>query len=59
MLEHLNKGDSVTVSIIAQAIINVDGIDSNLDLTKKSSRLLLESAALSSAHIAGSDVENL
>jgi multidrug efflux pump subunit AcrA (membrane-fusion protein) len=59
MLEHLNAGESVVVSIITRATINVDGVDSELDLTKKSSRLLLESAALSSVRITGQSVENL
>jgi hypothetical protein len=59
MLEHIDADKTVVVSIITRATINVDGVDSQLDLTKKASRLLLESAILSSSHIAGYSVENL
>lgn len=55
----LNEGFEVAVSTIEQATINVDGIDSPLDLSRKSGRLLVESAVLSAAHLRGQLVENL
>lgn len=55
----LNEGFEVVVSTIEQAIIIVDGIDSPLDLSRKSGRLLVESAVLSAAHLRGQLVENL
>lgn len=59
ILTALNEGFEVVVSIIEQATINVDGIDSPLDLSRKSGRLLVESAVLSAAHLRGQLVENL
>lgn len=55
----LNEGFEVVVSTIEQATIKVDGIESPLDLLKKSGRLLVESAVLSAAHLSGQPVENL
>lgn len=55
----LNEGLEVVVSTIEQATINVDGIESPLDLLRKSGRLLVENAVLSSAHLSGQLVENL
>ena len=55
----LNEGFEVVVSTIEQATINVDGIDSPLDLSRKSGRLLVESAVLCAAHLSGILVENL
>lgn len=59
ILTALNEGFEVVVSTIEQATINVDGIDSPLDLSRKSGRLLVESAVLSAAHLRGQLVENL
>ena len=55
----LSQGHDVLVSTIERAKINVAGVESDLDLTKKSSRLLVENAVLSSALILGQVVENL
>jgi len=59
ILEALNDGFEITVNIIEQAKIIVYGIESSLDLSKKSGRLLVESAVLSNAHLSGQNVENL
>lgn len=59
ILAALQEGIEVVVSTIGQARINVDGVDSPLDLSRKSGRLLVESAVLSSAHLSGQLVENL
>lgn len=59
ILAALNEGYEVAVSTIEQATIDVDGIDLFLDLSRRSGRLLLESAVLSSAHLSGQLVENL
>lgn len=55
----LQESLEVVVSTIGLARIIVDGVDSPLDLSQKSSRLLVESAVLSSAHLSGQLVENL
>lgn len=55
----LDEGFKILVSTIEQATISVNGIDSPLDLSKKSGRLLVESAVLSAAHLRGQLVENL
>lgn len=55
----LNEGFEVVVSTIVKATISIDGVDTLLDLSKKSARLLVESAVLSSAHLSGKIVENL
>lgn len=59
ILTALNEGFEIMVSTIEQATINVDGINSPLDLSRKSGRLLVESAVLSAAHLRGQLVENL
>ncbi len=59
ILTALNEGFEIVVSTIEQATINVDGINSSLDLSRKSGRLLVESAVLSAAHLRGQLVENL
>ena len=59
ILSALNEGFEIVVSTIEQATINVDVIDSPLDLSRKSGRLLVESAVLSTAHLRGQLVENL
>lgn len=59
MLEHLHGGKIVSVFIVTYAVIAVDGVGAQLDLAKKASRLLLESAVLSAAHNSGQIVENL
>lgn len=55
----LNEGFEVVVSTIDEATICVDGVELRLDLSRKSGRLLVESAVLSSAHLSGRVVENL
>lgn len=55
----LNEGLEVAVSTIEVAKIQVEGVESELDLSKKSGRLLVESAVLSSAQLSGQLVENL
>lgn len=55
----LNEGFEVLVSTIEQATINVDGIESPLELLRKSGRLLVENAVLCAAHLSGILVENL
>lgn len=59
ILDALEEGFDIVVSTIEQATINVDGIDSPLDLSIKSGRLLVESAVLSSARLSGQLIENL
>lgn len=59
ILTALNEGFEVVVSTIEQATIKVGGIDSPLDLSRKSGRLLVESAVLCSAHLSGQLVENV
>lgn len=55
----LSEGFEVVVSTIEKAAINVDGIESPLDLFRKNGRLLVESAVLTTAHLSGQLVENL
>ena len=55
----LSEGFEVEVSTIEAATILIEGVTSPLDLSRKSSRLLVESAVLSSAHLSGQSVENL
>jgi hypothetical protein len=59
ILKHIGDGKPIEVSIVAHAVISVDGATRSLDLSKKSSRSLLESAELSSARLAGVRAENL
>lgn len=59
MLPLLGAGGAVTVCTVTEAQVDIDGARARLDLTRKASRLLLESAALTAARVAGEPVENL
>jgi hypothetical protein len=45
--------------MVTEAQVDIDGVRAPLDLTRKASRLLVESAALTAARVAGELVENL
>lgn len=60
MLPLLAIGRTIGVSTVTRAWVEVDGrTPSMLDLRHKAARLLVESAALTAARIAGERVENL
>jgi hypothetical protein len=59
MLPLLSAGGAVTVCMVTEAQVDIDGVRAPLDLTRKASRLLVESAALTAARVAGELVENL
>lgn len=59
MLPLLGAGGAVTVCTVTEAQVDIDGARAPLDLTRKASRLLVESAALTAARVAGEPVENL
>jgi hypothetical protein len=59
ILAHIDGGGTVMVSIATHATVIVDSTESNLDFSRKASRLMVESAALTSAHLLGIPVENL
>ncbi len=58
-LELLKSGRVIVISIVTEAAITVDQAESTLDLRHKSARLLVESAALTAARLAGQSLENL
>lgn len=59
MLELLRAGKDISVSTVTSARVEIDGAVSPLDLREKAARLLIESAALTAARVAGNSVENL
>lgn len=59
MLPLLASGMTIAVCTITQATVEIDNLVSPLDLSKKATRLLVESAALTAAQLAGAPVENL
>jgi hypothetical protein len=59
MLELLGAASTIGVCVITSARVDVDGHDEPLDLRHKAARLLVESAALTAARMAGQGVENL
>lgn len=59
MLPLLRAGRAIGVSTVTHAWVEIDAARSTLDLRQKASRLLVESAALTAAGVAGERVENL
>lgn len=59
MLEVLDRGGRVAVSVVLEATIDVDEDPASLDLTVKSARRLVESAAETAARLEGLTVANL
>jgi hypothetical protein len=59
MLELLGAASAIEVCVITSARVDVDGHDEPLDLRHNAARLLVESAALTAARMAGQAVENL
>jgi len=59
MIECLKNGFEILVAISTDATVEIDGAKTPLDLTLKSSRLLVESAALTELKSHGVGVENL
>jgi len=59
MVKRLEVGSAIFVSISTDACVEIDGAKSPLELTLKSSRLLVESAALTDLKIRGFGIENL
>jgi hypothetical protein len=59
MLELLSAAGTIEVCAITSARVDVDGQGEPLDLRHKAARLLVESAALTAARMAGQAVENL
>jgi hypothetical protein len=59
MVPLLLAGGVVIVCTVTEAQLDVDGAAAPLDLSRKASRLLVESAALTAARVAGEPVENL
>lgn len=59
ILPLLDASGAVTVCTVTEAQVDIDGVRAPLDLTRKGSRLLVESAALTAARVAGEPVENL
>lgn len=60
LLEHLQAGGRVELAVALDVDITSDGVPQPLDLSRKSSRLLAESAALVLAQLAGdAELENL
>jgi hypothetical protein len=59
MLVLLGAGGTIKVWVITSARVDVDGHGEPLDLRHKVARLLVESAALTAARMAGQAVENL
>lgn len=59
MLEVLDRGGRVAVSVVLGATVDVDDDVASLDLTVKSARRLVESAAETSARLEGLAVANL
>jgi hypothetical protein len=57
--EVLANAGTAEVSIVTDAIVEIEGMTTALDLTQKSARLLLESAALTEARLAGTPIVNL
>ena len=55
----LNEGFKVIVSTVEHASISIEGFDSEVDLSKKCARLVVESAILSFAFLSGQLVETL
>jgi len=55
----LDEGFEVIVSTVEPASISIEGVDSVLDLSKKSARLFVEIVVLISAFLSGQFVENL
>ena len=59
MMNSLSEGFDIIVSTVQEAVIFVDGVESGLDLSLKSSRLLVESAVLTAARLEGQGIENI
>jgi hypothetical protein len=57
--EVLANAGTAEVSVVTDAIVEIEGMTTALDLTQKSARLLLESAALTQARLAGTPIVNL
>ena len=57
--EVLAKSGTAEVSIVTDASVKIEGVTTALDLSQKSARLLLESAALTEGRLAGTSVVNL
>lgn len=56
----LAAGTKITMAIATKAMLEINGVTGDLDLTRKASRLLAENAALVKATLAGVDrIENL
>jgi hypothetical protein len=58
MLEMLDAGKEISVSIIQHAVMSIDGLEVPLDFTWKPARLIVENAVLISAKHAGLVIEN-
>lgn len=59
MLERLIIGSEISVSISTDACVEIGGVETPLDLALKSSRLLVESSALTELKMHGFAIENL
>lgn len=57
--EVLAKSGTAEVSVVTDATVEIEGVTTALDLSRKSARLLIESAALTEARLAGTSVVNL